>query len=52
MTDCLIAPEVFRDLFITPMGTVQEALDAALADNPGAKVYIIPDGLLTLPILS
>ena len=52
VTDCLIEPKVLQDLFITPMGTVQEALDAALAENPGAKVYIIPDGPLTLPILS
>ena len=38
VTDCLIEPKVLQDLFITPMGTVQEALDAALAENPGAKV--------------
>lgn len=42
--------EAVRSLFAEKAGSVQEAFDAALAARPGARVAILPDGSLTLPV--
>lgn len=39
-----------RSLFAEKAGSVQEAFDAALAARPHARVAILPDGSLTLPV--
>lgn len=42
-------PELLRKANIRPFGSVQEAVDAALADHPAAKVLISMDGSITIP---
>jgi len=42
-------PKLLRDANMTPFATVQEAVDAALRDNPSAKVLISMDGSITIP---
>ena len=39
-------------LFATKAESVQAAFDAALAENPGATVAVLPQGSLTLPVQS
>jgi len=51
MTDCTIPEETLRELHLEAIPTLQEALDRELERKPGARVVLIPDGLLTLPIL-
>lgn len=51
MTDCTIPEETLRELHLEAIPTLQEALDRELEKKPGARVVIIPDGLLTLPII-
>ena len=51
MTDCLIPQETLRELHLESIPTLQEGLDRELERNPKARVVLIPDGLLTLPIL-
>jgi nickel-dependent lactate racemase len=51
MTDCTIPEETLRELHLESMLTLQEALDRELKRKPGASVVLIPDGLLTLPII-
>lgn len=51
MTDCMIPEETLRELHLELVPTLQEALDRELERNPKARVVLIPDGLLTLPIL-
>lgn len=51
MTDCLLPEETLKQLHLESVPTLQEALDQELKKNPGARVVLIPDGLLTLPIL-
>lgn len=52
ITDCLIPPETIREVRLTPMATVQAALDRALARlGPDASVLVIPHGVVTLPVL-
>ncbi len=51
MTDCLIPEETLRGLHLGSIPTLQKALDRELERKPGARVVLIPDGLLTLPIL-
>jgi len=41
--------ETVRRLFFQPASSLQEAVDSALAENPGAKVWVIPEGGLTVP---
>jgi nickel-dependent lactate racemase len=51
ITDCTIPEETLRELHLEAIPTLQEALNQELKRNPGARVVLIPDGLLTLPIL-
>lgn len=51
MTDCTLPEETLKELHLESMPTLQEALDRELKRNPDAKVTLIPDGLLTLPIV-
>lgn len=51
MTDCILPEETLKELHLESMPTLQEALDRELKKNPKARVTLIPDGLLTLPIL-
>jgi nickel-dependent lactate racemase len=51
MTDCTIPEKTLGELHLESMPTLQEALDRELKRKPGVRVVLIPDGLLTLPIL-
>jgi nickel-dependent lactate racemase len=51
MTDCILPGETLRELHLESVPTLQEALDQELKRNPQARVTLIPDGLLTLPIV-
>ena len=51
MTDCALPGGTLKELHLESMPTLQEALDRELKRNPDAKVTLIPDGLLTLPIV-
>jgi len=51
MTDCCLPEETLKELYLEHVPTLQEALNRELQGNPGTKVMLIPDGLLTLPIL-
>jgi nickel-dependent lactate racemase len=51
MTDCLLPEETLKELYLESVSTLQEALDRELKKNPKARVVLIPDGLLTLPII-
>jgi len=51
MTDCLLPEETLKELYLESVPTLQEALNRELEKNPKARVVLIPDGLLTLPIL-
>lgn len=51
MTDCSIPEERLNELYLESAPTLQEALDRELKKNPKARVVLIPDGLLTLPII-
>jgi len=51
MTDCSLPEETLRELYLEKASTLQEALNRELEKNPKARVVLIPDGLLTLPIL-
>jgi nickel-dependent lactate racemase len=50
ITDCALPEETLREIHLESVPTLQEALDRELAGNPKARVILIPDGLLTLPI--
>jgi nickel-dependent lactate racemase len=51
VTDCTLPVETLKELYLESVPTLQEALDQELRRNPKARVTLIPDGLLTLPIL-
>jgi nickel-dependent lactate racemase len=51
MTDCLLPEETLREIHLESSPSLQEALDRELKRNPKARVVLIPDGLLTLPIV-
>ena len=51
MTDCSLPEETLSELYLESMPTLQEAFDQELKRNPKARVTLIPDGLLTLPIV-
>jgi len=51
LTECTIPEETLKEIHLESVPTLQQALDLELKKNPKAKVLIIPDGLLTLPIL-
>ncbi len=42
-------PELLRGANITPFASVQDAMDAALAENPSARVMVLMDGSVTIP---
>ena len=44
-------PELLRKANITPFPTVQAAVDAALAEDPSARVMVLMDGSVTIPRL-
>jgi nickel-dependent lactate racemase len=51
VTDCTLPAETLKELYLESAPTLQEALDQELRKNPKARVTLIPDGLLTLPIV-
>jgi nickel-dependent lactate racemase len=51
VTDCGLPVETLKELYLESVPTLQEALDGELRRNPEARVTLIPDGLLTLPIV-
>jgi nickel-dependent lactate racemase len=51
ITDCTLQEETLKELYLEFAPTLQEALDRELRKNPKARVVLIPDGLLTLPII-
>lgn len=51
MTDCSLPEDTLRDVHLESSPTLQDALDRELERNPRARVVLIPDGLLTLPII-
>lgn len=46
-----LTPEQIRGICYTPAGSLQEALDAALAEKPDATIGLLPQGGISLPIL-
>jgi nickel-dependent lactate racemase len=51
MTDCSLSEDTLREIHLESSPTLQEAMDRELERNPKARVVLIPDGLLTLPII-
>ena len=51
MTDCSLPDDTLKEIHLESSPTLQEALDRELERKPGARVVLIPDGLLTLPIV-
>jgi nickel-dependent lactate racemase len=51
MTDCSLPEQTLKELYLESAPTLQEALNQELKKNPKARVVLIPDGLLTLPIV-
>jgi nickel-dependent lactate racemase len=51
MTDCSLPEETLMELYLESAPTLQQALDRELEKNRKARVILIPDGLLTLPII-
>jgi len=51
MTDCTLPAETLRELYLESIPSLQEGLNRELKRNPRARVVLIPDGLLTLPIV-
>jgi nickel-dependent lactate racemase len=51
MTDCSLPEDTLREIHLESSPTLQKALDLELEKNPRARVVLIPDGLLTLPII-
>lgn len=51
MTDCNLKEETLKELYLESSPNLQDALDRELKKNPKARVVLIPDGLLTLPIV-
>jgi nickel-dependent lactate racemase len=51
ITDCSLPEETLREIHLESNPNLQKALDQELKRNPKARVVLIPDGLLTLPII-
>ena len=51
MTDSFLPEETLKELYLESVPTLQEALNRELKRNPKARLVLIPDGLLTLPIV-
>lgn len=45
-----LSEDISRSTYFIPMESVQKALDAILAENPDAKIHVMPDGGWTLPV--
>ena len=53
VTDCQLPAETIRELRLSSIPTVQEALDHALGTlGSGARVLVIPHGVATLPVIA
>jgi nickel-dependent lactate racemase len=52
ITNCTIPADEIRRIHLDSRPTLQQALDEELARRPGARVVVIPDGLLTLPVIA
>ncbi|PKN67124.1 MAG: hypothetical protein CVU57_04025 [Deltaproteobacteria bacterium HGW-Deltaproteobacteria-15] len=52
MTDCLIPPSDLARIHLESAPRLQQAVDRELQRRPDARVVIIPDALLSLPIVS
>lgn len=51
MTDCMIPPTDLARIHLESIPTLQQALDQELKRRPRARVVVIPDALLSLPIV-
>jgi nickel-dependent lactate racemase len=51
VTDCEIPAGELKKVYLEAMPTLQEAMNREIAGRTGVRVIIIPDALLTLPIL-
>ncbi len=51
VTDCSLPEQTLGELYLESVPTLEEALDRELKKSPKASVVLIPDGLLTLPII-
>jgi nickel-dependent lactate racemase len=52
VTDCQVPAETIREVRLTPMATIQSALDHALALlGRDSKVLVIPHGVAAIPVL-
>jgi nickel-dependent lactate racemase len=51
ITDSTLPEETLREIHLESIPTLQEAFDRELKRNPKARVILIPDGHLTLPIV-
>jgi len=51
MTDCTIPPADLARIHLESVPTLQQALDQELKRRPRARVVVIPDALLSLPIV-
>ncbi|CEP67079.1 Domain of unknown function DUF2088 [Moorella glycerini] len=51
VTDCEIPAGELKKVYLEAMPTLQEAVNREIAGRTGVRVIIIPDALLTLPIL-
>jgi lactate racemase len=51
MTDCTIPPADLARIHLGSAPTLRQALDRELKRRPGARVIVIPDALLSLPIV-
>ncbi|WP_292378278.1 nickel-dependent lactate racemase [Methanosarcina sp. UBA289] len=45
-----LSDEETRNAFFIPMASVEDALSAVLAENPDAKIHLMPHGGQTLPV--
>lgn len=53
ITDCMIPEETICAVKLTPMKSLQSALDRALGQmGPDAKVLVIPAGTVTVPVIN
>ncbi|WP_406677878.1 nickel-dependent lactate racemase [Moorella sp. ACPs] len=52
ITDCQIPKEKLKQLNLETASTVEEAVKMELRNNPGARIIVSPDALLTLPIIA
>lgn len=51
MVECQIPEETLREVYLESAPTLQEALNRELARYPRGRVAIMPDGILTPPVV-